>query len=144
MDSGRAIMLDGATMTREMGMNKIARALLVCSSVLSISTATFAQSDPVESYCATLGEDDHFASDGYRLDNAAAIIRQDRANFHKFGVRDPSDENDSIFRSVANRARLEAMLRNGSIDRAAERAIVRGTPDICVDIYEDYINVFLL
>jgi hypothetical protein len=137
-------MLDGATITRGIAMNKIACALLVCCSVLSVSTAAMAQADPVESYCATLGEDDHFASDGYRLDNAAAIIRQDRANYHKFGIQDPSDENDSIFGSVANRARLEAMLRNGSIDRATERAIVRGTPDICVDIYEDYINVFLL
>ena len=125
-------------------MNKMACALLVCGSILGVSTAALAQSDPVESYCATLGEDDHFASDGYRLDNAAAIIRQDRANYHKFGIQDPSDENDSIFGSVANRARLEAMLRNGTIDRATERAIVRGTPDICVDIYEDYINVFLL
>ena len=125
-------------------MNKIACALLVCCSALSIATAAMAQSDPVESYCATLGEDDHFASDGYPLDNAAAIIRQDRANYHKFGIQDPSDENDSIFGSTANRARLEAMLRKGSIDRATERAIVRGTPDVCVDIYNDYINVFLL
>lgn len=125
-------------------MNKKACAVLVFSAMASVSTAALAQADPIESYCATLGEDDHYASDGYRLDNAAAIIRQDRANFHKFGIRDPSDENDSIFGSVANRARLEAMLRNGTIDRAAERAIVRGTPDICVDIYRDYINVFLL
>ena len=125
-------------------MKHLVTALLVSSTLLCLSAPAFAQSDPVESYCATLGEDDHFASDGYPLDNAAAIIRQDRANFHQFGIRDPSDENDSIFRLKANRARLEQMLRNGDISRSVERAIVRGTPDICVDVYDDFINVTLL
>jgi hypothetical protein len=125
-------------------MKHLVTALLVSSTLICLAAPAFAQSDPVESYCATLGEDDHFASDGYPLDNAAAIIRQDRANFHQFGIRDPSDENDSIFRLKANRARLEQMLRNGDISRSVERAIVRGTPDICVDVYDDFINVTLL
>jgi hypothetical protein len=125
-------------------MKRLACALLAASALVALAAPAFAQGDPVESYCATLGEADHFASDGYPLDNAAAIIRQDRANFHQFGVRDASDENDSIFGRKANRARLEQMLRNGDISRSAERAIVRGTPDICVDVYDDFINVTLL
>jgi hypothetical protein len=125
-------------------MKHLVGALLVSSAFICLAAPAFAQSDPVESYCATLGEDDHYASDGYPLDNAAAIIRQDRANFHQFGIRDPSDENDSIFRQKSNRARLEQMLRNGDISRSVERAIVRGTPDICVDVYDDFINVTLL
>ena len=125
-------------------MKRLACALLAASALVAFAAPAFAQGDPVDSYCATLGEDDHFASDGYPLDNAAAIIRQDRANFHQFGVRDPSDENDSIFDRKANRARLEQMLRNGDISRSSERAIVRGTPDICVDVYDDFINVTLL
>ncbi|MET3896101.1 hypothetical protein ABIB57_000025 [Devosia sp. UYZn731] len=125
-------------------MKRLACALLAASALITFAAPAFAQADPVESYCATLGRADHFASDGYPLDNAAAIIRQDRANFHQFGKRDPSDENDSIFSRKANRARLEQMLRNGDISRSAERAIVRGTPDICVDVYDDFINVTLL
>jgi len=125
-------------------MHYFTRALLVSSAMICLVAPVLAQDDPVDSYCATLGPDDHFASDGYPLDNAAAIIRQDRANFHQFGVRDPSDENDSIFSIKSNRARLEQMLRNGTISRSASRAIVRGTPDICVDVYDDFINVTLL
>jgi hypothetical protein len=124
-------------------MKTLARTLLVSVALLAFGAPAFAQGDPVESYCATLGEADHYASDGYPLDNAAAIIRQDRANYHEFGIQDRGDENDSIFDVKSNRARLEAMLRNGTIDRAASRAIVRGTPDICVDVYDDYIDVFL-
>lgn len=127
-------------------MRSIVSALLVSSAVLFVSGPLSAQtaSDPIESYCATMGKRDHFASDGYPLDNAAAIIRQDRANFHAFGKRDPSDENDSTFSSKANRAALEGWLRAGSIDADAEDAIVNGTPDVCIDIYEDYINVVVL
>ncbi|BDA86908.1 hypothetical protein Sa4125_44500 [Aureimonas sp. SA4125] len=120
-------------------------AMLLTLSALSCSTGAIAQTsmDPIESYCATMGEEDHFASDGYRLQDAAAIIRQDRANFHAFGKQDPSDEDDSTFGSKANRARLEAMLKRGSLSRADARAILNGTPDVCVDVYEDYINVFV-
>jgi hypothetical protein len=117
--------------------------LLIVSALLAPAGAVAAQTamDPLESYCATLGEEDHFASDGYRLKDAAAIIRQDRANFHVLGQRDPSDEDDSTFASKANRARLEGMLKRGSIDRADARRIIDGTPDVCIDIYEDYIAV---
>ena len=97
--------------------------------------------DPIESYCATMGRADHFASDGYRLKDAAAIIRQDRANFHAFNKRDPSDEDDSTFGSKANRARLERMLKNGNISRSVASSIVNGTPDVCIDVYGDFINV---
>jgi len=122
-------------------MNSIKLTTTVLLLLSATALPVLAQSDPVESYCATMGEQDHFASDGYPLDNAAAIIRQDRANYHQFGNQDPSDENDSTFASKKNRARLEAMLRNGNISSSAKRAIVNGTPDVCLDIYEDYIDV---
>ncbi|MBW8301315.1 MAG: hypothetical protein K0M60_17095 [Hydrogenophaga sp.] len=120
-------------------------AIVSVSLLLSVSTASAQTAgDPIESYCATLGESDHFASDGYPLKDAAAIIRQDRANFHAFGIRDESDENDSTFSSKSNRARLEQMLKNGSMDRSTRNAIVNGTPDVCIDVYDDYIDVTLL
>ena len=50
----------------------------------AISTPVRAQT-LVESYVAFLSEADHFNSNGQRLTSAAAIIRQDRANFHRFG-----------------------------------------------------------
>ena len=46
------------------------------------------------------------------LDTAAQMVRQDRANFHKFHNTDPDDENDVWFRDDS-RARLERMLGQG-------------------------------
>jgi len=91
----------------------------------------------VESYTAFLSEADHFNSNGQRLTSAAAIIRQDRANFHRFGRGDPGDEGDSFFASIDNRAAMERMLERGRASPGAINAIVNRTPLIRVDIYRD-------
>ncbi len=96
---------------------------------------------PMDSYCATLSARDHFNSNGQRLTTAAAIIRQDRANYHKFRRRDSGDQGDSFFSLQANRARLEALIAEGSSDPGVLRRIVNGEPRICVDIWNDYVNV---
>jgi hypothetical protein len=38
------------------------------------------------------------------LTSAAAIIRQDRANFQRFGIRDPEDEDDPFLSAALRRA----------------------------------------
>ncbi|QND41459.1 hypothetical protein HB771_37240 (plasmid) [Rhizobium leguminosarum bv. viciae] len=89
----------------------------------------------VESYRAYIGEADLFNSSGTRLTQAWQIIRQDRANFHQYGVRDRDDETDSFFADPVNRQALEQMLRNGTMTRDAANMIVRGNVWIDVDIY---------
>jgi uncharacterized protein len=89
----------------------------------------------LESYVAFLSETDHFNSSGERLRSAAAIIRQDRANFHRFGRRDPQDENDRFFADEDNRAALEQMLERGRADPGVISRIVNGTVLIRVNIY---------
>jgi len=101
-----------------------------------------------ESYTAVLSERDHFNSNGDRLDNAAAIIRQDRANFHKLGKRDPGDESDKFFASAENRDILEQLLKRGHSNPAILRTIINGTPTITVSIYRsaagaNFINVLV-
>jgi hypothetical protein len=91
----------------------------------------------IESYTAFLSEADHFNSNGQRLTSAAAIIRQDRANYHRFGRGDPGDEGDSFFASVGNREALERMLERGRATPGAISRIVNGTALIRVDIYRD-------
>ena len=76
-------------------MRKMLMFALTCGAAF-ISLPIHAQ-QLVESYQALLSERDHFNSDGQRLTTAAAIIRQDRANFHRFGLRDAGDENDDFF-----------------------------------------------
>ena len=103
----------------------------------------------VESYIARLGHSDHFNSYGERLTSAAAIIRQDRANYHVFGRFDPEDERDSFFASKRNRAVLESMLQNGRISRAALNEIVHGEPLVKISIWNngygrDYVEVNII
>src|ERR1700693_2280130 len=98
----------------------------------------------IESYTARLSARDHFNSNGERLRSAAAIIRQDRANFYVYGLRDSEDEPDSFFSNKGNRARLEGMLENGRTTPDAIQRIVNGTPLIRVDIYSTGISVSIL
>ena len=103
----------------------------------------FAQ-ELLDSYIARIGPNDHFNSRGVRLKSASAIIRQDRANFHKFGKADAEDEYDSYFNSKANRGRMERMLRNGSSTRSAINSIVNHQPLIRVRIYRNSVLVTVL
>jgi hypothetical protein len=89
----------------------------------------------IGSYVARLSEIDHFNSSGQRLTSAAAIIRQDRANVHRYGKRDLDDESDTFFAEEGNRAVLEQMLDRGRADPGVLSRIVNGTPRIRVDIY---------
>ena len=115
---------------------------------LAIATATcmpiIAQAQQlIGSYVALLSEADHFNSNGQRLTSAAAIIRQDRANFHRFGIKDPQDEDDAFFADEANRAALEQMLERGRADPGVISRIVNSTVLIRVDIYRDASGPFI-
>lgn len=101
----------------------------------------FAQGRLLEEYVAYLGEDDHYNSRGARLTEPWQIIRQDRANYHRFGIRDRGDEGDSFFGSTKNRARMERMILNGRIERSAARRIVNERVWIRVEVYRDAVSV---
>jgi hypothetical protein len=89
----------------------------------------------IESYRAYIGDADLYNSKGAKLSQPWQIIRQDRANFHQYGVRDPGDQSDSFFADPLNRQALEQMLRNGTMTREAANMILRGNVWIDVDIY---------
>jgi hypothetical protein len=121
--------------------HKLVIALAVCAAVVSASSGKAQQ--PVESYVAFLSEADHFNSSGERLRTAAAIIRQDRANFHRFGRRDRADESDGFFADEANRQALEQMLEHGRADPGVISRIVNGTALIRVDIFRSNTGPFI-
>ena len=93
--------------------------------------------DLVAAYSARLSRQDHYASDGVPLESPAAVIRQDRANYHKFHRTDDEDEFDEFFDSADHRAMLERALERGHTPRTAYRAIMNGTPYITVTVYRD-------
>jgi hypothetical protein len=116
--------------------------LAVCGALVLASLGK-AQQQPVDSYVAFLSEADHFNSSGERLRTAAAIIRQDRANFHRFGRRDQGDESDSFFADAANREALEQMLEHGHAPPGVISRIVNGTALIRVDIFRGSSGPFI-
>jgi hypothetical protein len=128
----------------------IMKKLYLLAAVFALFLAAPAFADElVESYIARLGHSDHFNSYGERLTSVAAIIRQDRANYHVFGRYDPEDERDSFFASKRNRAILESMLQNGRISRAALNEIVHGEPLVKISIWNngygrDYVEVHVI
>ena len=89
----------------------------------------------IERYRAYIGDADLYNSNGARLTQPWQIIRQDRANFHQYHVRDSADQSDSFFADPVNRQALEQMLRNGTMTREAANMIVRGNVWNEADIY---------
>ena len=123
--------------------------LLFFAAALCLSHLRCSADELLESYQARLTARDHFSSRGERLTSAAAVIRQDRANFYVYNLRDEEDEADSFFANKANRARLEKLLEHGTSNPNAIRRVVNGTPLIKVMVYadsagRDYITVTII
>ena len=100
----------------------------------------------VGSYVAFIGTDDLYNSKGARLTEPWQVLRQDRANYHRFGVYQPGDEWDPFFGSIDNRATMEQMIMNGRIAVSARRLLLRGGAPGFVEIYGQgnrgkYLNV---
>ncbi|GGD90246.1 hypothetical protein GCM10011390_06290 [Aureimonas endophytica] len=131
--------------------------ILTSAVMLATATSAFGQADVVMSpnsrrpalldeYTAFIGRDDLYSSNGERLTKAGQVLRQDRANFHLYGIRQRGDMSDSFFESKGNRPILEGMLAAGRMSREAASAIVAGGAFVRVQIWGygntgDYIRV---
>jgi hypothetical protein len=118
----------------------VGAALLLSAGFGSLTVAQ-AQGQLLDSYVTFIGPNDHFNSKGGRLTEPWQIVRQDRANYHRFRVRDPGDEGDIFFSSMANRGRMERMILNGYINPNAAWRIVNENVWIQVEIYPNAVNV---
>jgi len=113
---------------------------------LALPPAAAPAQQVVEQYVAVIGAQDLFNSRGVRLTAPWQILRQDRANFHRYGLRDPGDQGDTFFADIGNRAAMEQMLMRGAIDPVAARDIVAGGATVIVRIWGqggrgDYVTV---
>ena len=91
-----------------------AAALLLSVASAQAQSVTRARGgDVLESYTAYIGKNDLYNYCGERLTQPWQVIRQDRTNYHAFGIRDRGDEGDDFFSDVNNRERLERMVANG-------------------------------
>lgn len=120
--------------------------LIRLAAVLAALATPAAAQQLVGEYVAYIGPQDLVNSKGARLKEPWQILRQDRANFHRFGKGDPQDGWDDFFHDAGNRESMERMLMQGSIDPAARRAILTGGAVVHVQIWGrgnrgDYITV---
>lgn len=108
-----------------------ATALLTCVAV----SAGRAQ-ELIGEYLAWLGPADFFTSLGTPLDDFGAILRQDRANFHRHGHRDALDQADPVFDDPWSRARIPRMLTTApGAEDLPERVVSGRTRHVLVRIY---------
>ena len=116
-----------------------------CAVVLATSAGAAHADELLESYNAYIGQDDLYNSSNERLTQPWQVIRQDRANVHRFGISQPGDETDGFFASARNRELAERMISHGRIERSAARRLLQGDVRIEVEIWRgadgDYINI---
>jgi len=105
---------------------------LIAMSIGLISTSSLACVRET-SYSTTITDNDRYNSRGQRLETASSIVRQDRANYHRFGLNDPGDGGENLFYSARNRAALERVVRRSRIDPQLRRRIVSGG-DFSIDV----------
>lgn len=123
----------------------LAKTLVGALTALALSTPVAAADELLADYVAFIGRDDLYNSKGARLSEPWQILRQDRANYHRFGISQPGDEWDPIFKDKSNRAIMERMVQHGNIEGSAGRGIVQGGVMVRVKVYDngnrDYVRV---
>ena len=110
----------------------------LCAAALALAgfaTPVLAQGGVSESYCAYLSNADHYNSKGAQLTQPGQVIRQDRANFHRFNLRDDADDWDSLFSNANNRERLEKLMNARLKSDPMGAYIVNNDAIVCFDIY---------
>ena len=117
---------------------------LIAITLLILSITSSYGQDYSALYEARLSAQDHTSSDGSKLSDVAAILRQDRANFHKFKKRDTDDQADGFFSSAKNRELIDSYFKNVYSDNPMsakdKQAILNGTPLVRVSLVDGIKN----
>lgn len=103
--------------------------------MLALTVPIAQAQEVIDEYSAYISQNDLYNSNGDRLRQPWQIIRQDRANVHRYGMADADDEGDYYFDNANNRALLESLVAEGGMSRAAARAIVQGDVWIYVQVF---------
>lgn len=127
-------------------MPRFLRSLSVAAFVSLACGAGAQAQEVVGSYVAYIGQQDLYNSNGARLTAPWQVLRQDRANFHRFGISQNGDEWDPFFGDANNREAMEQMIMRGYMDPQAARDIMAGGATVVVTIFGsgnvgDYVNV---
>lgn len=107
---------------------------LLAAGLVALSAPAAAQ-ELIGGYAAFISNNDLYNSRGARLTQPWQVLRQDRANYHRYNIRQPGDEWDPFFGNIDNRAAMERMIMNGSMDPVARQNILQGGATVFVRIY---------
>jgi hypothetical protein len=120
---------------------------LIATTLLLLSIETSKAQDYSALYEARLSAQDHTSSDGSKLTDVASILRQDRANYHKFKKRDAEDQTDAFFSSAKHRELIDSYFKNVYSDNPMnakdKQAILNGTPLVRVSLVDSFDGKFL-
>lgn len=86
--------------------------LLMAAAMSLVAGASAAQELMVD-YFTMLSRNDLYNSNGVQLGDFAAMLQQDRANYHRFGRADQLDQGDWLFLERGARAQIPALFANG-------------------------------
>lgn len=103
---------------------------LLASALLAVLASQSAAQDlrQMAYYRAEIGSEDFRSSRGARLTDFGAVLQQDRANVHRFGIRHAGDDIDPVFGDRAQRARLPELYRQHGRAPGFEDMVRRGEP----------------
>lgn len=105
------------------------------ATALAALATPVAAADYFGSYDAFISRDDVVNSSGARLGDMGAILRQDRANVHRYNIRQRGDAVDGFFGQAYLREQLQAAVNDSNIPGYIEEAIMAGNARITVDLY---------
>ena len=88
-------------------------------------------------YVARISEQDKQTSNGKLISNAKYIITQDRANVHRFDIKDPEDQIDTEFGERTRRRWLTQRLMATTISSSVAKQIQSGNPLIRVSVFNN-------
>lgn len=93
-------------------LREIIAGLLAASSLLLTTPAN--AEEVIAEYLTWLDAKDTVTSKGVKLDTFGAVLAQDRANYHRFGIRQELDTSDPIFSDRDMRAKLPQLYQAGN------------------------------
>ncbi|EPX80111.1 lysozyme inhibitor LprI family protein [Litoreibacter arenae] len=80
----------------------------------------------LDRYTAVIGPQDRSNSSGVRLSQPDQILAQDRANVHRFGIRQPGDTLDRTFGTPEARRQIANLLARGTMGAGVAQALASG------------------
>lgn len=81
---------------------------------LILMTSPVLADEVIAEYLTWLDAKDTVTSNGMKLDTFGAVLAQDRANYHRFGIRQELDTSDPIFSDRDMRAKLPQLYQAGN------------------------------